>query len=213
MDSLLQGWTPDPDGRGTLGLFRSCLSTLFICVWATLHQNIPSRRDTPVTILLRRLKLTFVTALAPEMVTAGAFMQWLSAKKFARRMAKLGFSKYNETHGFYANMGGIVVMRTGHLKSSWEDSTTYECYAGPVDAIGLSTLVQHGLIPHSTDLSTKAINDKSKADWFVKALACVQALWAVLQCNGRALQGLPISTLELSTIAFVATALANYVFW
>jgi hypothetical protein len=59
----------------------------------------------------------------------------------------------------------------------------------------------------------KNIQDLSKADAFTKAFACVQSIWLIAQSIARANQGLPITQLELSTMAFVACALMMYLLW
>ncbi|KAH8585642.1 hypothetical protein B0O99DRAFT_126286 [Bisporella sp. PMI_857] len=205
-----QGWQQEPNDRGTISLVWSCLTTLFICVWAALHNNVPSKNDSSAKNFSRKLKWTFVSIIAPEMITAGAFLQWRSARQFAQHMKAAGFIQYTQTHGFFANMGGVIVYRDC---PKTEAGFFCDCYAGPVDADGLYNLVNHGRLLKHDDLSTNSINDKSKADCFVKAVACFQALWQGMQCIGRTAQGLPLSALELATMAYVVCALANYIFW
>jgi hypothetical protein len=207
---IRQGWQREPDGRGTFSLVWSCLATLFICVWATLHNNLPSKSDGYLTFFFRKLKWTLVMVIAPEIVTAGAFLQWRSARQFAQRMKTAGFSQYTQTHGFFANMGGIIVERDC---PKTEAGFVCGCYSGPVDAEGLYRLITKSQLVKHHDLTEKSINDKSKADWFVKAVACSQALWQGTQCIARTAQGLPLSLLELATMAYVVCALANYIFW
>lgn len=144
------------------------------------------------------------------MVTAGTFLQWRSARHFAHRMKAAGFIQYTQIHGFFSNMGGVLVYRDCPKADA---GFICDCYAGPVDADGLYRLVSHGRLLKPDDLTTKSINDKSKADCFVKAIACFQALWQGIQCIGRTAQGLPLSALELATMAYVVCVLANYVFW
>jgi hypothetical protein len=57
------------------------------------------------------------------------------------------------------------------------------------------------------------IDNLSKADSFTKAFACVQSTWLVIQSIARVCQGLPITQLELATMAFVVCALIMYVLW
>lgn len=42
------------------------------------------------------------------------------------------------------------------------------------------------------DVDDKEIEDRSKADWLVKATASSQVLWFVAQIIGRAIQGLAV---------------------
>jgi len=58
------------------------------------------------------------------------------------------------------------------------------------------------------------IDDRSKADGFVKLLALAQILWFVTQAIGRAAQGLAMTTLELFTLGIVLWAVMIYgVLW
>ncbi|KAN0092364.1 hypothetical protein V8E51_018211 [Hyaloscypha variabilis] len=59
----------------------------------------------------------------------------------------------------------------------------------------------------------KEINDLSKADAFTKAFACIQSGWLIIQCIVRVYVGLPITQLELATMAFVVCALTMYLLW
>jgi hypothetical protein len=48
---------------------------------------------------------------------------------------------------------------------------------------------------------------------FTKAFAYIQSTWLVVQSIARVFQGLPITQLELATIAFVVCALIIYILW
>lgn len=62
-------------------------------------------------------------------------------------------------------------------------------------------------------MSKEEINDLSKADVFAKLFACVQSVWLVVQSIARVSVGLPITQLELATIALVFCALIMYTLW
>jgi hypothetical protein len=59
----------------------------------------------------------------------------------------------------------------------------------------------------------KEIKDLSKADAFTKAFACIQSSWLIIQSIVRVSVGLPITQLELATMAFVVCALTMYLLW
>lgn len=61
-------------------------------------------------------------------------------------------------------------------------------------------------------LTTEAISDKSKANYLVKGVVCVQALWFCAQFFGR-LSQLPVTLLELNTCAHSICALLIYMLW
>jgi hypothetical protein len=62
-------------------------------------------------------------------------------------------------------------------------------------------------------LSTAEIEDRSKGDAISKAVVVLQTGWFVTQCVARGLQGLPITELELATVAFAALTFVIYVLW
>src|SRR5207248_1606571 len=63
-------------------------------------------------------------------------------------------------------------------------------------------------------ITKEELEDKSKGDIFVKAIAIVQISWATLQIIARAARKLPISQLELAVLAFAACAVVIYgLYW
>lgn len=57
------------------------------------------------------------------------------------------------------------------------------------------------------------IQDKSKADWVTKSIACAQIAWFVCRLISRAVQRLPVTTLELFTLTIVCCTVTTYVLW
>jgi hypothetical protein len=62
-------------------------------------------------------------------------------------------------------------------------------------------------------ISKMEIQDKSKGDFISKAVVILQTSWFVMQCIARGVQGLPITELELATVAFAGLNLVIYVLW
>lgn len=62
-------------------------------------------------------------------------------------------------------------------------------------------------------LSDDQIKDRSKADIVAKTITSVQPLWALLQIVTRAAQGLTVSVIEITTLAYVTTAAVSYGLW
>lgn len=65
----------------------------------------------------------------------------------------------------------------------------------------------------ASSTTKESIEDRSKADGFTKAFACVQSTWLIIQSIARVAAGLPITQLELATMGFVICSLAMYVLW
>lgn len=110
------------------------------------------------------------------------------------------------THAFFAGMGGFVVDtndpdRPCYIPNSPRLSVT---------ANGIAVLAECGHLP---DISREDIVDKSKADNVAKTLAILQGSWLLLQCIARIADGLPLTLLELNTLAHTICALAMYALW
>ena len=57
------------------------------------------------------------------------------------------------------------------------------------------------------------IKDKGKGDWLAKSLVLLQTSWFVMQCIARAKEHLPITHLEIVTLAYAAMNFVIYIFW
>jgi len=62
-------------------------------------------------------------------------------------------------------------------------------------------------------ISRAEIEDKSKGDAISKGVAILQTGWFATQCIARGVQGLPITELELVTVAFAALNFVIYLLW
>jgi hypothetical protein len=62
-------------------------------------------------------------------------------------------------------------------------------------------------------ITKKEIGDKSKADRLAKTIAGSQAAWLVAQVIARGVQHLPVTLLELSTVALISCTTATAFFW
>lgn len=197
--SDLRGWVSSPDSRGTIDIIWSCASTTLVCVWVMLHLNVPAKGDSEVTRLLRKLKWFCLALLAPELLMLFAGGQWASAKRSCQKMAQKGIQGWTLVHAFYADSGGFML----HAK----DSTPF-----PVTAEQVLYLVQKKHVAMPT-ITKEEIWDKSKADMFAKLVAALQSAWFVVQIIARGGQRLPITLLELSTIALMCCSAMTLYFW
>jgi hypothetical protein len=62
-------------------------------------------------------------------------------------------------------------------------------------------------------ITIEEIQDRSKGDGLSKGLVVIQTGWFVLQCIARGVEHLPITELELVTIAFATLNFATYGLW
>ena len=80
-------------GRSLFSIIWACFSTTFICIWVSVHPNIPPLEGHWKS-LIRRLKLMFWALIAPELILAWAVKQWIAAVNVA--------SFYNDAHNLDA---------------------------------------------------------------------------------------------------------------
>ncbi|KAG1775233.1 hypothetical protein EV702DRAFT_452827 [Suillus placidus] len=68
-------------GHRTLwSIVSTCILTLLACIYSSTHPNIPSPKDRPVRILLRRFGIMGLALLSPDLLVAWAIRQWLWAR-------------------------------------------------------------------------------------------------------------------------------------
>ncbi|KAH9959117.1 hypothetical protein BC827DRAFT_1269116 [Russula dissimulans] len=161
-----------------------------------MHPNIPSPDEGWPRVTLRRVGLMLATLVVPEAIIAWALRQRLAAGQLAKRYKGEGWTL---THGFFATMGGFMAYKGNRpirVLLPWE----LESYS----------LTGNGDIPR---ISKMEIQDKSKGDFISKAVVILQTSWFVIQCIARGVQGLPITELELATIAFASLNFVIYVLW
>lgn len=121
--------------------------------------------------------------------------------------------EYSLTHGFYASMGGYVF-------DLLDDDGVQE---GPpflpagrtrmtITSLGVHFLMKHApnLIP---DVPKTSITDRSKASSLSKAILLAQVTWFCTNGAGRLGQGLPLSLLEVTTVAHGLCTLVTYALW
>lgn len=73
-------------------------------------------------------------------------------------------------------------------------------------------LIEAGIVKPS-DLMDSEIKDRAKADSFAKAFTVLQSMWVIFNIIARAAYHLPISPIEISTVAYVVCAVITYAAW
>ena len=107
---------------------------------------------------------------------------------------------YTLAQAFFIVAGGLAIQTKSFHKEPYLTVT-------PTGALELAKL---GLL---SPISEEVINDKTKADPITKMLVCIQAGWFIVQCIARVAQKLPLTLLEINTLAHVLIALLMYLFW
>ena len=114
-------------------------------------------------------------------------------------------------HGFFIIMGGFHLFK----RSSEEMGNNHRCTSEEDDK-PLHPLMASDLLRYSKSFTmpTEAeIKDRGKSDWLAKSLVLVQTSWFVMQCIARAIEHLPVTHLEIVTLAYAAMNFVIYIFW
>ncbi|KAI9658342.1 MAG: hypothetical protein M1821_002475 [Bathelium mastoideum] len=193
------GWVSGPNSRGTIDIVWGSFLTIFLCTWTAVCLNIPHPKDKQLQILGRKAKWMFWAIVGPELVLSVAIGQYASARRSTKRFRKLNHPQWKLRHGFFADMGGILLQP--------RDSTPFL-----INSRQLAYLVQHNYLDCPT-ITEEEIWDKSKADTLARILTLVQASWLGFQLVGRAILHLETSILELSAGAIVVCTFGTFICW
>ena len=81
----------------------------------------------------------------------------------------------------------------------------------PLHPLSIDLLVQGEF--EFTMPTEKEIKDRGKSNWLAKALVLVQTTWFVMQCIARGIRHLPVTELEIVTLAYATMSFGIYLFW
>ena len=99
-------WEGDPKKRGTFGIITFCSSTLIICIWSTLHFNVPIKRYTATRRFFLQVSWMFIALLAPELLLYLAINERITAQVLLNKVLK--FHSYLGKPGMLARMYHIT---------------------------------------------------------------------------------------------------------
>ncbi|KZP17671.1 hypothetical protein FIBSPDRAFT_746605 [Athelia psychrophila] len=220
----------------------SCLATILACVWLAVHPNVPApnvKRPHHGNILVRALKAVWrkvldqreavlifgLAFLAPEWILAWAVRQALYARTLCKRLdvareeareersrrdaisvdsdstkgeiAGSDEGPWETSHAFLAIMGGFYFHNAG----------------GPIHPLSPENVVELVRRGHLEPPTSDEISNQRQGIGLFKGVAVVQALWFVLQCIARRAKHLPITTVEVMTLAYMVMTVAMYAAW
>ncbi|KAG2343492.1 hypothetical protein BDR05DRAFT_300328 [Suillus weaverae] len=229
---------PSCNTRTLWNILLSCGLTLFACTWTAIHPNIPGMDEGKLAITSRRLCIMVIALIAPELMITWATRQFLSAREAAKAFndkfcadrakthgddrdtsertvtlvsdiseasASSGAPRHAEfkgwtiTHGFFAWMGGFMLYVDGKPRATLTpDELQYYVRQRSVDM---------------PVISEAEIEDRSKGDGLSKGIAILQLAWFDTQLIARYIHNLPITLLEIDTLAVAALTCISYGLW
>ena len=200
-ETIVHGWIPEPDGRGTWSIIWSCLVTIFICTWSVLHLDLPERHGFWY-LFFRKVKWMLVAALAPEFILMIAVNDFFQARFLLGQLVAHGGDEWTLVHAEFAVAGGLRVTSPGLDEVKPDDFGS-----------SLREAVESGRITEPP-ISKEELKSRSKSDGIVKFIALLQITWFGLQALFRAIQHLQVAALEIMTVAFFVLAVLIYaIYW
>ncbi|KAF2245148.1 hypothetical protein BU26DRAFT_533233 [Trematosphaeria pertusa] len=194
-----RGWVRQPNNRGSLDIIISCSITIFLCAWTSICVNVPSPEHGVWEIFRDRWHMLCLGGLGPEFVVLISIGQFCMARASVQAFAKTKHQSWTMKHAFFADMGGI------HLQ--FPNTKSF-----PVNGKQLHFLVTNGYIVYPR-ISAEDIDDKNKANGLARTICTIQILWFTLSTLSRPIAHYAITTLELTTLAYILCTLATLFFW
>lgn len=228
--TIKQGWTPQPDGRGTLDVIWSCVITMSLCSWSILCMNIPAPKETRIQILWRKLSLTALGVLCPEVIFELALSQWLSARRSMVDFNALNSGdrkceeKWYKPSKIKSKFGRRTQAEDSSARGQWTIKDGFFVDMGgfvlhtrdqlpfPLDSKQLHYLVSKQYLQMPV-LDHRVIEDKNKVDGLLRAITLCQTLWFLINVMARWAQRLVVTTFELTTVSFILCSLGTTFCW
>ena len=117
--------------------------------------------------------------------------------------------QWSMMHGFFIVMGGFHLFKDGSEESDSQRKSQED--DDPLHPLLANDLTRDDI---SFTMPTLAeIEDRGKSDWLAKSLVLLQTSWFVVQCIARAIEHLPVTHLEIVTVAYAVMNLVIYAFW
>jgi hypothetical protein len=132
------------------------------------------------------------------------------------------------THGFFMGMGGFMLENHGapvfplvfDLGPSSDDDSMERITPEKFDFDNFYAAEKIEVRDEKFDYTTMRrsiskgeILDRSKGDWLAKTIVLIQLVWFLAQVIARGASGLPIATLEITTVAYIAVSAVLYILW
>ncbi|KAL3465694.1 hypothetical protein BJX64DRAFT_275030 [Aspergillus heterothallicus] len=221
----LVGWVSEPDGRGTVSLLTTCLTTIFLCTWVVIHPRVYAS-ETFATV--HKLALLLKTLLAPEFIAVEGLQEWAQCRRMVDDCAPYSNGEFRLVHAYYVSM---LALRYREPQSETETETETEPESatengGQNEHAGTKIiwpnqytwLLRQGLITWTDTrapwgMTVAQIRDRNKSDSITKLITLFQVLWFVATCIMRAANALPLSQLESMTLSYIPLFAITYFFW
>lgn len=193
--TLVHGWIPEPEGRGTWSIVWSCLATVFICTWSALHLDVPTRHGRWY-LFFRKVGYMLGAVMAPELILGEAASGFYVARFFWKRLNKQGDKRWTRTHIRFARANGFST----------------DTPSDGVSIYRLIELIKEGAID-GPPISEDELASRGKTDGVIKLIAVLQITWFAMQTLIRLVRHYHVTILEVMTVAYVLCTVFIYIFY
>lgn len=104
--------------RSTAEIVTSCISTILLCTWFTIHPDVCGYRSTWMQRTGRKLELFLWALLAPELIVMWACNQWVGARRIRDEMGP-GAIQYpwvqTRAECEWLHLQGVTGLRSKHI--------------------------------------------------------------------------------------------------
>ncbi|MCJ1461076.1 hypothetical protein MMC28_011458 [Mycoblastus sanguinarius] len=159
-ETVIHGWVPEPDGRGTWSILWSCLATIFIFTWSVLHLDVPEQHG-HWYLLFRRVRWMLAVAIAPEVILAVSIHDYISARRCLGWVLANGSQDWTMTHMQFIYAGGLRLQIPAENRRLKCDLNTLMIHIEAREII-------------EPPVSRKELQSGSKSDWMTKLVALSQ---------------------------------------
>lgn len=224
--TTLEGWQFDDNSRSSWDILWTCLTTIFACTWTALHKHVPERTHNKIAASFMKTFTWFGALLAPELMIIYAAIDFHYASAIAKRCNQAFAAKRAQSSKevgpqkeqadapeddeielqSWSLIQGFCIQMDG-LQLRTRDDWVYT-----VSSKNVVSLIEAGVI-RPRDLESDEIEDRAKADAAAKLFAVLQSSWVVVNILARAAYHLPISPIEITTVAYVVCAAFSYGLW
>lgn len=230
----LVSWQLDGNSRSTWDIVWTCFSTVFACTWTALHLDVPARNMSDVRSTISKIRAWFLAVLVPEVYFWLASMQLyhaISLRKMSNAAQRTRDNESEEPKLWLSTRSRPLEQAQDlehiDLHPVHTEWTLRQCFCINANGLALQTqdewiytirprnmksFIQAGII-RCSDFRDRDIEDRAKADSFAKAFTVLQSTWFLCNVIARWAYSLPVSPIELATVAYVACGILIYGMW
>ncbi|KAJ6784705.1 hypothetical protein PWT90_00448 [Aphanocladium album] len=200
------GWQSEPNIRGTYEILQSCLSTTALLCWSSVCPNVPALGSGYWRRISGKLSLFILSILMPEAVLFVAVGQLYRAWLDRGIAQTRGSNHWGLRECFFVNMGGLFIEFPPQAAGFPQPAPI------PVDCRQLRYLIDNGFL-EMPQIQPEQIEMRNKSNGLARTITVIQVLWFTITTLARVAQGLPITTLELTTLSLVLIMIFSAAAW